>query len=180
MTIGNAPLTGSTIGLLGAGKISTIQDELFVAGKSFSYEDYLTFGTDEVKNIIFDSSAFTGINLIFNPITFAAPAGPITIEFYTGTTSDEDGTVLQSSNRREGQPPAQSVIRVGDTNISLGTRFSGDLVPATGTGIGNTNPGSNQPGLPFEIDASVNHAIVITNTDGADVLVQIKMTWFEV
>ncbi len=178
--IGNAEGLGSTIGLLGAHLISPIQEELFVAGKAFSYEDYLLFGSSEVKNIIFDSSGFTGVNLTINPILFGAVSGPILIDFYTNTTFNEDGTILVASNRREGMPAPKSILRLNPTGLTLGDRFSGDMVTASGVGVGNANPGANLAGLPFEINPSKGHALAINNTDGAGVYVQIKMTWFEV
>ncbi|MCK5612881.1 hypothetical protein KAR91_64000 [Candidatus Pacearchaeota archaeon] len=177
--IGNAPLPGSTIGLLGAHLTSTIQENLFVEGKSFSYEDYHTFGADETKIIVFDSTAFEGENLIVNPFGFAATAGPIKIDFYTLVSNNDDGTELFASNRREGFPDPLSVLRLNPTGFS-GTRFAGDLVPATGISVPTGQGSGNQPGLPFELNAAIKHAIGMTNEDGADVVFQMKMTWFEV
>lgn len=167
-------------GVLNAIRTTTIQEELFVIGKAFSFEEYFSFGTDEVKTFIFDPTAFEGSQIIFNPIAFSASSGPVLIDFYTGTTSDGDGDVQQSSNRREGMPNAVSILTEGDSNITLGDRFAGDAVPSTGLGVGNTNGAANQPGLPFEIDITKKHAFTVENTDGSDVIITIKMTWFEV
>jgi hypothetical protein len=165
----------------GADQIVTgsIQENLFIQGKAFSYEDYITFAADEIKVIVFDSALFEGVNLTFNPIILGASSGPILADFYTGTTSDADGTILQASNRREGMPGPKSILRMDPSNIVLGTRFSGDTVFASGLGVGNANAGSNLPGLPFGLDPSINHAIEIENDDGAGTIIQIKMTWFE-
>lgn len=167
-------------GFIEAVRITTIQEELFVLGKAFSYEDYISFSAGETKTIVFDPTAFAGIQIAFNPISFSATSGPIKIDFYTGSDSDDDGTILEPSNRREGFPGPASILRLNPNNITLGDRFAGDLVPANGLGVGNANGGNNQPGLPFEIDFTLKKAITIKNEDGADTLVQLKITWFEV
>lgn len=176
MSIGDAPSHGSVIGLLGAYLTSTIQEDLFVAGKSFSFEDYFTFAAAEVKNFMFDTSSFTGVNLSINPFIFYSTNGPVSIDFYTGSTFNKNGTLLQASNRREGFPFPQSKLRLNPTNLVLGTRFAGDIIPALDKASGN----SNQKGLPFEINASINHGFTITNGNGDDNIIQIKMTWFEI
>jgi hypothetical protein len=179
MTQGSASGPGATIGLANSQVVTTPSEELFIQGKAFSFEDYFTFGAAQVKNFIFDPTAFSGNQLVFNPFLFAASSGPLLIDFYANTDADDDGTLLVPSNRRSGFPAPVSVFRLNPTVNDLGTRFAGDSVPATGAGVGNTNGAGNQPGLPFEIDFSLKYAFTITNQDGADTIVQIKTTWFE-
>jgi hypothetical protein len=180
--IGNAPGPGATIGLQKSSLVSSIQENLFVAGKAFSYEDYIQFGADQERIITLDTSAYVGENLVFLPFIFYSTSGPITIDFYTDVVADNNGTILQASNRREGFPLPVSVLRLDPSNFS-GFRFAGDLVPAVGltpaVAKGEHND-SNVLGLPFELRSDKKHAIKITNHNGAGVLVQIKMTWFEV
>jgi hypothetical protein len=160
--------------------LSSIQEYLFVQGKSFSYEDYLLFGSSETKTLVFDPTAFAGTNMVFNPIAFGANAGPILIDFYYGTEADDDGELLGVSNRRAPLGITNKGIwSLNPSNISLGTRFSGDMVPANET-IGQTAIGaSNNPGLPFEIFTNTKYALTIENKNGAGVYVQMKATWFE-
>ena len=165
-------------GLLNAIRTTTIQEELFVLGGAFSYEDYLIVPSGGAQ-IIFDPTAFEGTNLTFSPLIFAAESGPVLVDIYTGTDADDDGTLLIPSNRREGQPQPKSVIRLNPTVNSLGTKFAGDSVLASGAGIGNVNSNANSPGLPFEIDTSVKKALDIDNTSGGDIIFQIKLQWFE-
>lgn len=158
---------------------TTVQEWLFVQGKSMSFEDYFTFSADEVKTFVVDPTSFTGVNLTFNPISLSATSGPVRVDFYAGTTADEDGTLLGASNRRSGFPAPVTKIRLNPSNISLGTRFAGDLVPATGTAPANSNGSGNQPSLPFEPSKTTKSAFTITNDNGADTIIQIKLTWFE-
>ena len=163
-----------------AGQIVTgnTQEELFIQGKSFSWEDRITFAADETKVIVFDQSLYTGGNLTIAPVVAGASSGPILLDFYTHPTYDKDGTVLQASNRREGHPPPKTVLRLDPSNLTLGTFFAADTIFASGLGVGNVNPGANLPGLPFE--SVLDKALAITNSDGAGTIVQFKITWFEV
>lgn len=180
--IGNAPGPGSTIGLQRNYLISSIQENLFIAGKAFSYEDFLEFSAGQERIIVLDSSAYGGENLVFLPFTFYGTSGPITIDFFTDVTAGDDGVLLGASNRREGFPAPKSILRLDPTGFT-GLRFAGDLVPAVGAtptiGKGEHNE-SNVLGLPFELISAKKHAIKIKNHNGAGVLVEIKMTWFEV
>jgi hypothetical protein len=180
--IGNAPSHGAAIGLQGSRLTSSIQENLFVAGKAFSYEDYMLYSSGEIKTIVLDSSDYKGDNIVFLPIVYSATRGPILIDYYTDVTADDNGILLASSNRREGFPNAKSILRLNPTNFS-GVRFTGDLVPATGLSNATSNGMSNESnvlGIPFEILADRKHAITIENKNGDGVYVLIKMTWFEV
>lgn len=180
--IGNAPSHGAAIGLQGSRLTSSISENLFVAGKSFSYEDYLVFSLNEVKTIVLDSSEYTGENLVVLPLVFYATGGPILVDYYTSVISNDDGTLLTPSNRRESFLPPKSLLRLNPTNFS-GDRFTGDIIPATGLGVGNISGQGNQAnvlGLPFELISNVKHAITLENKNGSGVYVQIKLTWFEV
>lgn len=179
--IGSAQNIGASMGALGVPVVSQFQEDLFVQGKAFSFEDYFIFAADEVKTIIFDSSAFEGENIAVNPFQFCAVAGPFLIDIYTGSSyTAETGDLLHASNRRESLPGPKSILIEDPSGVDLGTRFAGDLVVATGVAPAAGNGAGNMPSIPFEINAGVNHAITITNTDGNDIHFCMKMTWFEV
>jgi hypothetical protein len=168
--------------IFNASRTTDVAGEQFVLGNSYSYEDYHIFAlADDTLTFVFDPTAFTGTNLTVEPISFCATSGPITIDFYTGTDADDDGTLLGASNRRATSSNInEAILRLDPTINSIGTRFSGDLVPATGTAPANSSGGSNVSGLPFELDTSLKYAFVATNKDGANVYFCIKMTWFEI
>jgi len=176
---GNQPNFAGAAGQLITG---SIQENLFILGQSFSYEDWLTYGADETKTIVFDPTGCDCDQLIFNPFAFSAQSGPIEIGIFAPVTADDDGTVLEASNRRATSPiTPEGILRLNPSNIvKPADRFAGDLVPATGTAPANSSGGGNMLGLPFEIITSVKYALTIKNTDGADVRIQFKTTWFEI
>lgn len=162
-------------------RVSQLQEDLFIRGVSFSYEEYLTYNADETKTFVFDGTGCTCSQIIFNPISFTAIAGPVLIDFYAAVTANDDGTSLGISNRRATSDiETGSVLRLNPTGVSLGTAFAGDLVPATET-IGQTSQGSsNVPGLPFEIDKTLKYAFTVTNNNGTGTIILVKSTWFEI
>jgi len=160
---------------------TNVQENAFVSGNAFSYEDYLTYSTDEVKNFIFDPTAFTGENLVVTPPQFSSTGGPITVEYFAGATADNDGTLLGVSNRRgTSLKPNQAILRLNPSNISAGSKFSGRLIPANSQNPANAIGNSGGSFLPFELDCRVKYLIRITNTDGDGILVQTDFTWLEI
>ena len=83
--LGNGDLAKGAAGQIVTG---TIQENLFILGLSFSWEDYLTYAAAEEKIFVFDPTACTCAQLIFNPLVFSANAGPITIDVYTEVSYD--------------------------------------------------------------------------------------------
>ena len=173
-------LLTSVKSIVGAIITMTFQMQLFVLGKAYSFEDYFVFAADEVVNIVVDPLLYKGLNLVVNPIAFSASAGPVTIDFYAGTDADADGTELEASNRRSTMLTLpKTVLRKNPTINNIGTRFAGDLVPSTGTAAANSTGATNARDLPFEISNKTKYTIKLTNTNGNDVYVGFKMTWFE-
>lgn len=167
-------------------KTASIQDDFFFQEKAFSFEDYLSFSTSEVKTIIVDPTAFITPSgrIPFNPIGLSATDGPILVDFYSGSASNNDGTILQGSNRISTATKLfpDTVLRLNPTGISLGTRFAGDLVPSSSSGPGGfiLGSGANTQSLPFVISSLSKYAIRLTNLGGDNTYVEIKLTWFEV
>jgi len=176
--IGNNPFR-KTIGLLGAHLTSSIQENLFVAGKAFFFEDYFTFSADEIKIFVIDPTSFDGDNLVFEPFSFTASSGPVRVDFYCNSVANSDGTLLTAVNRRcDGDPPL-TVLRLNPTGVTLGDRFAGDLVPATGQNPSRSTGAASIGALPLELNPEKKYIAQVTNDNGADTLVEIKMSWFE-
>lgn len=178
--IGPTPSVSGFAGLANQVVVGSIQENLFIAGRSFSFEDYFTFGASEVKTFVFDPTACGCSQLVINPLIFAATGGPIIVDIYANTTADKDGTLLGVSNRRFGSPATMAELRLDPSNITLGTRISGDIVPATGTAPANSTGGANAQGLPFELSKNLKYSITMTNNDGAGVIAVFKFTYFEI
>lgn len=167
--------------VFGALRTTNVQEDAFVNGQAFSYEDYLSYNTDEVKDFLFDPTAFIGTNIVIVPPLFAATAGPVLIDYYVGTTASDNGTLLGISNRRgTSTNENQAILRLNPTISNVGTRFTGRLVPATGVNPVQGIGGASSSALPFEVDYSFKYLIRVTNTDGAGVYVQTDLTWLEI
>lgn len=176
---GNNPNFAGAAGQLVTG---SIQENLFIQGRSFSYEDWLVYGADETKTFVFDPTACTCDQIVFQPFAFSAQSGPVEIEIFAPVTADDDGDVLGASNRRATSPiTPDGILRLNPSNIALpADRFAGDLVPASGTAPANSSGAENTQGLPFEIIPSIKYALTVKNTDGAGVRILFKTTWFEI
>ena len=177
--IGPSPCITSFAGHAGQVVTGSIQERLFIEGKSFAFEDYFTFDTDEVKTIVVDPKKFAGLNLTFDPILFSATAGPIVLDYYSGVAAGDDGTMLLGSNRRPSFQRPQTIFRINPTIIDIGTRFAGDIVPSTGVAPANSSGSSNTVSLPFELLTIIKYAVKLTNKNGAGVIVSMKVNWFE-
>lgn len=179
-TIGNASNISAFAGTAGQIKVGSIFEEAFILEKSFSYEDYLLFElAADVHTIVFNPAAYAGFMLVMAPLALAASAGPILVDLYHSTDSDEDGTLLGASNRRFLGPAPLSTLRLNPSITDLGVRFAGDLVPSAGNNPATARGGANSGGLAFEPPRPAKTAVKFTNLDGADTYLEIKLTWFE-
>lgn len=174
--IGNNPNFAGSEGQI---KTSTLEEEWFFQGKSFTFEDYFSFTTDETKTFVFDPSAFDGEKIINIPISLYSTGGPFLASIYVGTDADDDGTVLLAVNRKIGFSLPKSVIRLNPTINSLGTRIGGDIVTGTGQNPSTATGGSNIGVIPIELSTTLKTSITLTNTDGAGIYCETKFTWFE-
>jgi hypothetical protein len=170
----------SLVNAVPALRTTTIEEDLFIQGKSFSYEDYHLFGADEEKIIIFDPTNCTCNNIDISPILYAATSGPFLIDYYRGITEDESGSPLIASNRKSSSPILPKVkLSTGADITDFGTRISGDLIPSTGLAEPNFKGATSPTGLRFEIGLNFKWAVKIKNLNGANVYFEIKLTWFE-
>lgn len=160
-------------------KTITIEGEAFVRGRAFTHADYtLDVGTDEVINYLFDPTACTCENLVAEVPIFNASAGPVTIEYYIGTTVSAVGTELLAFNRRSGGVAPKAKLYVAPTITDDGVRFTGQVVTATEAVQGDTGSIS-YAGLPFEVDQTQLLLIRVTNTNGNGVAMGRLFNWIE-
>jgi hypothetical protein len=162
-----------------AQRILTIQEDAFINGQSFTHSDYtLGVATAAVIDYMFDPTACSCDQIIAEVPVFNATAGPVTIEFYSDPTTTANGTELLSFNRRSSGVPAEAKLYVAPTISSVGTRFSGLLLPATAAVQGNTGDQTVQ-GLPFEVDKTKKMLIRVTNNNGDGVDIGRRFDWIE-
>ena len=173
VTIWNAFITTNT------------QENEFVKGNVYSYEDFTIYAASQVKYLYLDCSLYTGQNFVVFPPAFSSSSGPVTIEFFADPTVVAPGTELGVSNRRGtslnvNTAKLYNVDDITGTNITdEGTRFTGRVIPATGTAPANSSGSVSSGALPFELNTAVNYLIKITNLDGAGVYIQTDFSWME-
>lgn len=144
----------------------SIQESAFINGQSFTHSDYtLAVAGAAVINYLFDPTACTCDQVIAETPIFNSTAGPVTIEFFTGTTVSANGSELLVFNRRSGGDAAEAKLYVGPTITGDGTRFAAQILTATDAVQGDTGAVTIQ-GLPFEVDKTALILIRLTNTNG--------------
>ena len=181
-TIGNAPNISAYAGSVNQLRTGSISEDRYIRGKAFSFEDYFIFASGEVKLFVFDPALYLGPLLDFNPIILASTSGPVLLDFYYNFLGAADGTLLMASNRRAGFAGPLGTFRLNPTPTvegEFGTRFAGDLVPATGLNPNKSAGSANEKSLRFEPSRTLKTAFTLTNLDGANNYLQMKLTWFE-
>lgn len=160
-------------------KTVSIGEDSFVNGKAFTHADYtLGVGDSEIINYIFDPRACTCENVVAENPIFNATAGPVTIEYFVGTTVSDLGTELLTFNRRSGGSSAHAKLYVAPTISDDGVRIAGQLINATTAVQGDTGAATTV-GLPFEVDKRFLMLIRVTNTNGADIAIGRSLNWIE-
>lgn len=162
--------------------VTSRQENIFISGKTFSYEDFRTYAASEIAYFIFDPTAFEGTSLIVLAPSFSATKGPILVEYYAGVVESGDGTVLDVSNRlgSSSNVPA-ATFKLNPTTVSNeGVRFTGRLLPSTATTPINVGGATASGSLPFELNIAVKYLVKVTNTNGDDTIVQTDFTWMEI
>ena len=165
--------------LAGAIKAVSIGEDSFVNGKAFTHADYtLGVAEDAIINYLVDPTNCTCDHIVAENPIFSATAGPVTIEYFVGTTVSALGTELVTFNRRPTGTQAQLKLYVAPTITGDGVRIAGQLVTATEAVQGDTGA-TTSAGLPFEVDKRFMMLIRVTNTNGADNAIGRSINWIE-
>lgn len=161
-------------------RISTIQEDLFIQGKSFTSRQIVVAPNAGQIDILIDARVCTCNQIVFAPLSFIADEGPITVELYVGVTISALGTLKTIFNRRSTSPTKNRLkIYSGPTVSDVGIKFSELLIPASSAAI-FINGSQSGPGLPFEINKELLYMARIINNNGADANVEYNATWFEI
>jgi len=152
-------------------------------GKAFSVSEWLTFSASQVRYLVFDptgyvpSPGYAPLVFGFFP-AFAAEAGPITIDYHAAPDVSDDGANLLLFNRDANSVIApQSTFKIDPLTVTdPGTKFAGDLVPASSAGGGISGPARSEDELPFILNPAVKVLIKMQNLNGNDTQVSIKFT----
>jgi hypothetical protein len=161
-------------------RATTIQEDLFVQGLSFTSSQIVVSPDQGQIDILVDPTVCACDQIVFAPLSFTADEGPITVEIYTGTTVSANGTELPAFNRRATSTNTTGMkLYSGPTVTDAGTKFSELLIPVSAVGPQITGS-PTATGLPFEIDKGVLYMARIINNNGANANVQYSATWFEI
>lgn len=161
--------------------------DFFLKGLAFSYTDYVIFGTDEVKNYVFDPTTYTPPagsygKIIARPPAIGATQGPILLDVYGNTDANNDGTIITAFNRNGNSPKpvSSATLRLNPTINNVGIKFAGYLTPSTGTNPITGRGGTAEDSLPYELNLTQKYLFRFTNLNGATTRVGIRSVWFEI
>lgn len=161
-------------------KMVSLQEDAFINGKAFTHADYsLLVADSNVTNYLFDATACTCDQVIAETPIFNGTAGPVTVEYFVGTTVSANGTELVVFNRRATSANvAKAKLYIGPTITDDGTRFAGQLLAATDAVQGDSGS-TTFLGLPFEVLKTSNILIRVTNVNGENNIGR-RFDWIEV
>ena len=156
--------------------------EVFGVAKRFS------FGASSQTHIVInpiEKGAYPHNTLVFLPITVKSyGAGPIEIDIYVGTNSNNDGTLWESTDRNFIDPlTAHLTWRLNPTITNIGIKTPTEYSIYSSAGVGNSEDvgGEIKTSLLFIPVKTVAQTIRLTNTDASNAGIgHISANWFEV
>jgi len=150
---------------------------------AFSWSKRFTIGASATVNIVIDPTALgADIVPVVLPVNFTAvEAGPINIDLYFGTDSDEDGTLIVGGNRdnRSSTVPVVTV-RLAPTINDDGTKTPFEaMIPSDGVAAVSSFGGQSKDDLIFIARKDGKYMFRLINTENAVAQASIAMTIFE-
>jgi hypothetical protein len=162
----------------------------FLKEQAFTQSQRYSFGAAEIKYFLIDPTAYAPgptqeLGRIISEVpSFFAASGPVEVDFLELTTlapAVATTLTLPAFNRVSGSAiTAQLVLSSLDVAPGAASEFSEILVPSNATGSGQQVGFSVSEELPFILDLTKKLVMRVKNLDGADTLVGIRWTWFEV
>lgn len=149
---------------------------------AFSWSKRFSIAGLATVDIVIDPQAIAPKIGVVLPITFKAiGAGPINIDFYFGTDSDDDGTLWSGGNRdNRSSTPTNTVVRLSPTINSDGTRLPFEfLLMSNGTAAVATVGGEAKDDLIFIPRLDGKYMFRLINTENAVAQCSFAMTIFE-
>jgi hypothetical protein len=176
---------GSPINEFGAIPFVTIEDAKVIAGIVFAVRQRFVVPKSDSIDIVLDPTAFTGQELVFQPLGFDGIGGPFHIDIYAGITANSDGTpvLITNKNFKSGNI-AQVVAQLDPTGVTIPPEAVGPiqlLVPSNGTGAVGSSGASASDAIVNVLDHNIKYLIRITNVDTVnDGTIEVKTDHFEV
>ncbi len=177
--IGNGEAGKSRIG---ANVTEELQNNLvFTKGCVFSISKRFTIPSSGVVDIVFDPTAITSNFVVFLPVFFQGfGAGPIEIDLYAGTDSDDDGTEIICFNRNElSSKDCEMAVWLNPTINNIGTKLPPEFeIPSDGTPATSTLGGQTGDSIVTNLQ-KIKHTFRLTNTEASIARCVIAANWFE-
>lgn len=174
------------------GAIAISQEEhYFIKEMAFTQSQRFTFGLNEVRWFLIDPTNYVpDVEQLFNRIIFQVPsvsasAGPVLIDFYSAPTlgAAVATPLAYPAFNRIASSSRVAQLEFSSLNVapsSLGTPLSQLLIPSSGAGVGNKLGSAITDRLPFGLGVVTPLLLVVTNTDGAGALINIRHSWLEI
>ena len=169
-------------------RMISINEELFIKGKSFSGRDYFDIAGGAQIYMIFDPTD-SGLNkIIFEPLRFLGLLdGPIYIDIYNYNEAPVGpvGDPLRIGNRIEyvnGLKSKFNFISEGSLNLSLlisANKLNGRIISCAALSGHAFHSGDSAGGLPFEVNPTMRKVIKIDNQGSGGAQIEYNFTFFE-
>lgn len=145
--------------------VISIQNQKVMEGITFSVRKRFVFDAEEVIELVFDPSAFTGTTIVIMPLSFDAFGGPIHLDVIPGVTADADGAPIPIFNRNFQGPAVETVLRQAPSNIVDGAEPPREiLIPSDGAGVAGATGASSADTLVINFDPTKKLLFRFTNT----------------
>jgi hypothetical protein len=149
----------------------------------FSVSKRLTIPSSPAKlDIVMDPTGCDCSDLIFLPAVFKAlGAGPIHIDFYFGTDSDDDGTLWQSINRDHNSSNDSHLdIRLNPTINNPGTLLPTEfIILSNGVAATSEIGGESKDGQMFKARKDGKYMLRLLNQEANPAHSHVSLNWFE-
>lgn len=175
--------SGSPINPFGAIPGITIENAKVMEGITFSWAKRFTIAISGTANIVINTTTVDANKLVVVlPLSFQAiGGGPVFIDMYLGTDSDENGTLWEGINRNHaigGSP--QTTVRLNPTINDDGAKLSPEfMIPSNGTPAVSTIGGQTSEDLVFNALKN-KYMLRLVNQEAAAINLTMAMSVFEV
>lgn len=169
--------------VFGAHTAIDIAEEKVFEGYTFSISKRLTLALSSTNDIVFDTTGCNCDYLVVQPVSFKAyGAGPINIDMYFGTNTDEDGTVWESINRDNTSLNTSGLVaRLNPTINDVGTKLPVEFaVFSDGVAAVASVGGETREGLVFNARTDGKYMFRVINTEANPAFFTFAATWYEV
>jgi len=154
----------------------------------FGLSKRFTIPANGVVDIVIDPTekgTFPKNTFVMLPLSInTSGAGPVEVDIYAGTDSDQDGTLWDSTDRNFDTPlTAHTTIRFNPTISTIGTKSPTEYCIYSVAGQGNTADvgGSVKTDLITVPRKDIRYTIQLTNTDSSNEARGVfTFDWFEV